>query len=414
LRNLAPGVKLDAAGGEVMAAAIDQARISDDPVEIAERMRPLLRANAARTENDRRLAPENVEALEDAGLFKVMVPKRWGGFGASINTYVRTAAALAHGCPATGWVQSITNISAWIGSHLPDRGQEEIFADSSPRICSVLSPTATARRVAGGYLIEQARWSFASGCLHSNWAGVGIPLVDENGKMVEHGIAYIPMDELEIQDDWFVAGMRGTGSNTLTAKNVLVPDHRVLSFTRALNGEWPAQRHGGEVSDRYSVMPVLAIDLVGPVIGAAEAALEAVTEGATRRGITYTTYVRQADSSVVHRNLGEAALRIDAARLHALRAAADIDAGASSGCSMDFMTRARVRADAAWTGKLLRDAIDQLASIGGAGAFADNHPVQRLWRDANVASRHAALAIGACLEIYGRAMLGVDNITAMI
>jgi len=162
------------------------------------------------------------------------------------------------------------------------------------------------------------------------------------------------------------------------------------------------------------VMPVLAIDLVGPIIGAAEAALEAVANGASERGITYTTYARQSDSSVVHRNLGEAALRIDAARLHALRAAADIDAGASADRQMDFSTRARVRADAAWTGKLLRDSIDQLASIAGAGAFADSHPVQRLWRDANVASRHAALAIGACLEIYGRALLGVDNITAMI
>ncbi len=386
-----------------------------DPVARAAELRELLVRNAAQTEQDRRIPEENIRALAESNLFRVLIPRRWGGYGAPIGTALRVSAEIARSCPSTAWVQMLLNVSSWTATLLPDRGQREIFAGSSDgRVCGVLAPTSKAVRVKGGYQVS-GRWSFASGCWHASWAVLGVPLEDEAGKVADRGVAYAPMSELEIEDTWFVAGMRGTGSNTLIAKEVFVPDHRVLSMSRSVAGKYPARRDAGEPSDQYAFVPVLALVLIGPILGMAQAVLEAVMAGARKRGISYTTYERQIDSSVVHHQVGEAALQIDSAWLHSMRAATDIHETALAGRVMDYATRARVRGDCGYATKLLRQAIDQLVSIAGAGSFAEASPVQRFWRDANVATRHAVITTMPNLELYGRALLGVEgNITDLI
>jgi alkylation response protein AidB-like acyl-CoA dehydrogenase len=386
-----------------------------DPVAQAATLREILLRNTEKAEQDRRIPEENIQALADANLFRVLMPRRWGGYGVPIGTALRASAELAKGCPSTAWVQMLINVSSWTATLLPDRAQDEIFAGASDgRVCGVLAPTSKATRVNGGYRIS-GRWSFASGCWHASWAMVGAPLQDESGKIVDQSVAYAPISEFQIEDNWFVAGMRGTGSNTLVAKEVFVPDHRVLSVSRSIAGEYPRRSGANEPSDQYAYVPVLALVLIGPILGMAQAVLDAVVAGATRRGISYTTYQRQVDSSVVHHQVGEAALQIDSGWMHAMRAASDIHEAAIAGRRMDYTTRARVRGDCGYASKVLRDAIDTLVSIAGAGSFADASPVQRFWRDINVAGRHAVITPMPNLELYGRALLGAEgNITELI
>ena len=123
-----------------------------DPVELAAELRSLLARNAAQAESDRRLPAENVEALEGANLFKLMVPRRWGGYAASLPTAIRTFAELAKGCGSTGWVAMILNGCGWWASLLSDRGQEEVFASAQARVCAAGAPSLTGLRVPGGVL----------------------------------------------------------------------------------------------------------------------------------------------------------------------------------------------------------------------------------------------------------------------
>jgi alkylation response protein AidB-like acyl-CoA dehydrogenase len=112
--------------------------------------------------------------------------------------------------------------------------------------------------------------------------------------------------------------------------------------------------------------------------------------------------------------MAEAALNIDGAWLHTIRAASDVDGAAEAGQQLDYLRRARIRGECGYAAKLVREALDGLVSVGGAGSFAEANPIQRMWRDASVATRHAALA-STDLEIYGRALLGVEgNITPAI
>jgi 3-hydroxy-9,10-secoandrosta-1,3,5(10)-triene-9,17-dione monooxygenase len=385
----------------------EMAQTQADPVALAAELRPLLARNAAQVERDRRLCAENIEALEAANLFKLMTPRRWDGYGAPLATSLSAWAELAKGCASSSWVTMITGGCMWVASLLPDAGQEQVFATPAGlRICGVISPSSKGQRVEGGIRVS-GKMPFASGCWHSSWALLGFAVEDAAHRMVDQAIGFAPIAELEIEDTWFVAGMCGTGSNTVVAKDVFIPDHRILSALPAMEGDYPHQRHSGEPSDRYALGPILPLLLLGPVIGTAQALLQEVIEGTRKRGIAFTTYTRQADSAVVQHQVAEAALKIDSAWFHTMRAAGDIHNPAVSGNRMDYATRARVRGECGYAARLVREAIDALVSVGGASAFAEANPIQRMWRDANVAARHAMLATGPNLEIYGRALLGV-------
>jgi alkylation response protein AidB-like acyl-CoA dehydrogenase len=378
-------------------------------------LRPLLEQNAAQTETGRRIPEVIIRALEDAGLFELMVPKRFDGHGLSMETVLKVSAELAKGCPSTSWVQTLMNVSSWFATRATHRLQEDIFRKTmKPRLCGGLMPSCDVQAVEGGMLIT-GRWDFTSGCWHSNWCICGVPTLSGGLKSDESGWAFIPMSDLTIEDTWFAAGMKGTGSNTVVANNLFVPAHRLMSLRgEHADPDW-SSRYRPEPCDHWPLMSVLVLVLIGPVLGAAEGALEAVVAGgALRRGIKYTIYHRRSESAVVQHNIADAAMMIDTARFHILRAAADVDR-AGAGIAPDYLTRARLRADCGYAARAACEAVNLLVSIAGGSAFKESNPVQRYWRDINVAGRHSALITATGLEIYGRALLGIEgNITRVI
>jgi alkylation response protein AidB-like acyl-CoA dehydrogenase len=374
----------------------------------AAELRPLLERNAARGEEDRRIADESIDALAEAGLFRITVPRRFGGYEVDITTKLEVSAAVAEGDGATGWVLALTNVCHWLVGLYSDRCQQDIFgADSDARVCGVLNPSAETRRVDGG-LVVTGSWPWASGSLHATWGLVGVLDRNEAGEVTEHALALIPTSDLTVEDTWYVAGMKGTGSNTLVAHEVLVPDHRLLSVPKAIENEY-ATEHTDEVLYRSSFIPVLALILVGPQLGLARAARDLVIAKAPRRAISYTSFERQDQSVAFQLEVAKAALMVDTAHLHAFRAASDIDAAARRGEKLDYVTRARVRADTGLTAETARDAIDRFVSAHGASSFADASPMQRIWRDANTAGRHAVVSPTVSYEVYGKALLDIPN-----
>ncbi len=376
---------------------------------------PLLKKNAVQTEADRRVAEENIRALEDAGLFKVAVPRRYGGHEAPFRTFVQVSAELGRACGSTAWTATLINVCSWLTSLYPQQAQDEVFgADPDARVAGVLAPTATSQKAKGGQVIA-GRWGFASGSLHANWVIVGIPVADDAGEMVDQGLALVAREQVTIEDTWYVAGMRGTGSNTIVADKVFVPSHRILSVPPAVGGVYPTE-HKDERLYRSALVPVLALVLNGPMVGLAEGAFDVVTAALAKgRGIAYTFYDKASLAPTVQLQMAEAAQLIDTARLHLLRAADDIDRCAQSGDYMDFLTRARVRADVGTIAKRTREAVDLLLNVHGASSFAEANPLQRIWRDLEVCTRHAVVGAEISKELYGRALLGVEEqITALI
>ncbi len=380
----------------------------------ARELKPLLARNAAQGEKDRRVVEESIQALTDAGLFKISVPKRYGGYETSMRTMLDVSAAVAEADGGTSWVVTLTNVCNWLVGLMPERAQDEVFgADPDAKVSGVLAPTAQTRKVEGGYRVT-GKWYYNSGSHHCTWAVMGIPITDVDGNVVDQGCALIPRSDMEFEDTWFVAGMRSSGSNCLIADDVFVPDHRVLSVPPAIGGHYPTE-HTDEVLYRSALIPVLALVLIGPQLGMGRAALDFVIEKAAKKPISYTFFTAQKESTAFQLQIAEAARLIDTAHLHAYRAAADIDEAAVRNDYPDHLARARVKSDTGYVADCITRAIDILLSAHGAGSFAEVSPLQRIWRDSATAARHAIVAPAVSYEIYGKALLGIDEpITPMV
>jgi alkylation response protein AidB-like acyl-CoA dehydrogenase len=378
-------------------------------VDRARELAPLLRKNAAASEANRRVEEETIQAMKKAGLMRVCTPKRYGGWEMNTRAMLDVSSAIAEGDGAAAWVANLNNVCCWLTSLFSRKAQDEVFgADPDTCVSGVLNPTATVKKEPGGYRILSGTWHYNSGGWHAQWAVLGLPLVNDAGEMIDQGLAMIPMADLEREDTWFVAGMKATGSIALHAKNVFIPDHRILSVPQAIEGKYPTEMHD-ETFYRSAFVALLSIILVGPILGLGRAALEFVRQKAPSRTIAYTFFEKQTASVAFQLQLADAALMIDTAHFHAYRAADDVDQAAARGVYPDMLTRARVRADTGYTVEKITQAIDKLLFAHGSAGFAEASPLQRMWRDAAVASRHAVALPPVGYELYGKALLGVKN-----
>lgn len=388
--------------------ALDRGALRSELVSRARKLFPILDRNAVETEKNRRVVEENVEAIRQAGLFKIMIPRRFGGLETDMRTMLEVSRELGRACGSTAWITTLMNVCNWFGGVSSLESQTDIWGTNpDARLAGVLAAFGTTRAVKGGLRVT-GKWPWASGCLHADWATVGIPITDADGNMIDQGSALIPMSELTIEDTWFTVGMKGTGSNTLVADDVFVPDHRLTSVSRLLACE-TATPFKNESLYRSASTSVFALVLVGPQLGLCARALEHVIEFSTKRKIAYTFYETQAISPSFQMAVAKAASLIDEAHLLAYRAADAIDDMARQGKTPTHLDRARARMDTGRVVTLAREAIDILLSAHGASSFADFNPLQRIWRDCETASRHAVVSPEISAEIYGRALVGIEE-----
>ncbi|WP_431962729.1 acyl-CoA dehydrogenase family protein [Actinacidiphila sp. bgisy160] len=376
-------------------------------------LQPLLRKHAAQGDTDRVVPREVVEALAEAGVFRLLTPKRYGGYETDLRTLTRVSETLGAADGSAAWVAMILSVTNWLACLFPDKAQEEVFgADPDARVSGVAAPTGMGDQVPGGWRVS-GRWSYNSGAPYATWAAVGVLLKDADGAVTDQALVLIPASQLTVEDTWHTAGMRGTASNTLVAHEVFVPEHRVMSVPAAAEGAYPRSSRD-EALYGSSFGPMLLLCLVGPLLGLAQAALDTVVEAAASKPLSFTVHGRQADSVAFQTQVAEAALKLETARLHTYRAVAEVDEAAASG-PLDYPARAHIRARAGYAAQQVLESINTLLNAHGSSAFADASALQRIWRDANTAARHAGLVPAVGLEVYGKSMLGIaDRVSLMV
>ena len=290
----------------------------DDLVERARQLAPRLRQRMKEMDQLGRLPEATVQELQEAGLFRLTTPRIYGGRQVDMRTYMDVVAEIGRGDTSTAWVVSLINGANWMAAAVfPEETQQEVFGTpGGARVTGVLAPRQCAvKRVEGGYLIEEGKWGFNSGSYHSNWVGLGIPLLNERGEIVDQGFALLPSEDVERLNDWDVIGMQGTGSTSVVVHNTFVPDRRITSMHQSTDGNYLSTNLQNEVAYRYAFIPFLAIVLIYPVLGAARAMFELLLERLPSRGIQYTWYTKQSEATVTHLQVAEAAAKIDAAQM---------------------------------------------------------------------------------------------------
>lgn len=367
---------------------------------------PVLLNEAPATERAGRLTDTAVAALTESGMFDLTRPRVRGGYEANVRTVCDALAVLATGCPSASWVAAVSNTGVFSSSRLSAEAQEMIYAaPHSGRMCATFAPTASVTVVDGGYQVTGA-WAYTSGCGHADWIFAGLRVPTSDGGFAG-GQALIPMSAATIEPSWDVTGLKGTGSNTVVVKDAFVPTEYFLPIGRAAAGELVAPYEGALFHTDW--VPALALVAVAPLVGMARGALDTVLAAGGERPLTYSNYVHTKDAPPTYISIGDAAAKVETARM-ILDADTDlVDRAALAGDRLSQREHAQIRMHVGTIARLCREAADLLLDAAGSSAFKLSNPLQRYWRDLAIASRHGFLIPTLGSEFYGRELTGAKQ-----
>jgi 3-hydroxy-9,10-secoandrosta-1,3,5(10)-triene-9,17-dione monooxygenase len=374
-------------------------------LERARALVPVLAEREAATAIARCVSDETIADFHRAGILRALQPQRFGGAQASFGVFSEIVEMLGMGCGASAWVYAVLGEHQWIIACLPERGQIDIWGDDPLAVASSsLAPRETARPATGGWRLS-GRYPFSSGCLNAQWAVIGARAEDAAGNTPTRYML-VPMSQIEIEDDWHVLGLRGTGSRTLILQDVFVPEHRTVILKQLYDGNPP----GVQVHPDYEVVRAprgfLTPFSLGPVAFAlAQRALAHVPPSLRARLSRGTR--NMAESEFVQMQLAEASAAIELAGLVYHTRRNECIAALESGQPIPPEDVMRVRRDVTYTTHQLRHGVDMLVEISGSRAVYDSDLLGAVQRDIQTICTHAVVARHLGMVPYGRMLLGL-------
>jgi alkylation response protein AidB-like acyl-CoA dehydrogenase len=373
---------------------------------------PLIRKHVPWQEEHGVLHDETVEALTEAGLFMMRVPRRYGGYESDLATVCDVLAELSRADGAVGWTSSVWNVGVWLAGLFPDEVQDEIFSDPTVRVRGTVAPNGIAVPTEGGVTVN-GRWRMNAGALHSTWDTHSAGLALEDGQFAPILLA-VPTKELLLVDDGNTAGLRGTGSLTTIAEDLFVPAERVLHMLPVLTtGQHHSERDAGSTMWDVAFLPsASAVTAVPP--GLARAARENFLERLPDRKISYTNHEHRADAALTRHQVATASVKIDQAEFHVRRGAERIDSKARSGEPWTLEDRALARMDMGAATELAKEAVEIFNTASGADALHWDMPMRRIMRDVEMVSLHAIMHPNTNTELYGRVLCGLEPNTLFL
>lgn len=398
-----------AASTEDIENPVDEA--PDALVSRARSLVPGLRDRQLETERNGQILPEAISAFQAEGLYRVLQPRRYGGYEYGLDVFARTAMEIASGCGSTGWVFSTGAQHQWQLGLFAKQAQDDVWQNDPAALAgSSYAPTGIAVAEKGGYRVK-GKWSFCSGVDVCQWMILGVRIMPAEGvEPSGTGFVLVPKADYRIEKNWDVLGLVGTGSNDLVLEDVLVPAHRILTHEEAESGRSPGTLDNGGDLYKIPFFAAISLCLCSAILGMAKGALESYLEGIRgreSRGAAAGAANKIADFATIQIRVGEAAASIDAAEALVLRDCRDIMATIAAGRELTLEQRARNKGDLGFAVRLSVRAADLLfESVGGMGLHSSNH-VQRAWRDIHAGAKHISMNWDAVGTLYGRVKLGL-------
>jgi len=374
----------------------------DEIVRRANAMIPMLRERAADCERDRMVSRETIQAFKDAGFFKILQPKRWGGYEMNPNVLNKVLMELARGCPSSAWNVMVLGVHPFEVGLLDPRCGDELWGeDDSTLISSSYAPFGTVKQVEGGYILN-GEWLTSSGCDHAaGGAFLGGRVKLENGELAFRSF-WVQASDFTIVDDWHVVGLAGTGSKKLVVADVFVPEYR--SHVIAAYDE---DSHG-EVGDLYK-MPffyVFYAAVSSVIIGMARGMVDLYIEHMVpRRNINQAVGAAVQDP-FIKAKLGEAYAKILGASARVLQNTDEAWAYASRGELVPLDLRIRHFATNQFTGGECFEAAHMIFKKTSTRGVWLSSPMQRQMRDILVGANHITQNQDNIGDLLGGHLLG--------
>ncbi len=361
-----------------------------------------LAERAGEAERLRRLPAATVSEFKQTDLFRLLLPARFGGLQASFPELLQPIARMAHGCASSAWTLGFYALHNWLLSLFDPRVQDEVFASGPVLAPAPLAPTGRGSPADGGVRLT-GRWSWATGAMDADWLIVGALIERQGG--IDPALVVVPADQVEVDDVWHTAGMRGTGSHDVIVTDVFVPEHRIVAVADIYGGTSPGARMHAVPTYRWPMVPALALTATMPVLGTAERVTALFADRLGERVLAYSG-VAQKDQPAAQLRLGDARARLSALRALITTTAEGIEQIVAGGERVGRSIRADARLAAAYTVHECREIIADLMEASGASAHFLSNPMQRAKRDVDIASGHVVFDYDMSRELAGALAIG--------
>jgi alkylation response protein AidB-like acyl-CoA dehydrogenase len=398
-------------------SAAEQPAKPATPAEYLERVRalaPALAAAAAEIDERRELPAAIIDTLVEQGFFRLLLPRSLGGAELLPAEYVPIIEAIARIDASAAWSLNQNSGCSMTAAYLAPEVAREIFG--GPRGILAWGPgPGEARAVAGGYQVT-AQWAFASGSHHASWLGCHVPVVESNGqpRSEPDGTPTVrtlmfPKSKTNFTDIWHTLGLRGTGSDQYSVKDLFVPEAYSL---RSIARNSPNTRREQGLLYAFSSLSLYAAGFAGVATGCARATLAAFIELA-RDKIPRGARKTMRDNNVTQAQVALSEARLSSAYGHLIRSLQDITEAVRGRGHITMDERMKIRLAATFCIHTALEVTDMLYQAAGATAIFNENPFERPWRDVHSVSQQIQ-GRQAHFETVGAYLMGLPPDTTWL
>lgn len=373
---------------EIDAAAIPSPEVL---IERARAMIPVLRSRAKACTQARNVPAETIADMQAAGFFRILQPRRMGGYEMHPNVFFAVQKLLAEGCMSTGWMYGVVGCHPYELALFDDRAQQEVWGeDPATLVSSTYQPVGKVTRVEGGFRLS-GHWGFSTGSAHCSWVLLGaiVPPVNE-GDPFDMRTFLLPRSDYAIDEDaWHVFGLQGTGSHDIIVDDVFVPEHRTHRGIDGFLCENPGQAVNQGSLYRLPWAQVFVRSVSTAAFGGARAAMEAALEIMKSRVSSNTGKASKQDP-MLHAALAKAhaqILEMEATQRLTFDELMDL---AGRGEAIPMEKRALFAYQSSTVVRRLADLIDDVMQLLGGRAIYTSSAIIQPWLDLNAARAHVA------------------------
>jgi len=377
-----------------MATAAQQAsaRIpsGEELIERARAMIPALKARAAQATAQRRIPDETIAEMQAAGFFRILQPKRWGGYEMHPNVFFEVQKLLAEGCMSTGWVYGVVGGHPYELALFHNQAQQEVWGENDATlVSSSYQPVGKVERTEGGFYLS-GQWGFSSGSEHCEWVLLGamIPPAKE-GDAPDMRTFLVPRSDYEIKDTWHVFGLQGTGSQDIVVDRAFVPEHRTHKASDGFLCTNPGQVENDAPMYRLPWAQVFVRLVSSAALGGAKAATKGAIEIMKTRISTNTGKASKADP-LLQNAIARAWAEIDEMEAVLARNFNAMIAHAEAGEPIPMEERTLFRFQSGSVVRRCAALVDGLLPLLGGRAVYMSSPVIQPWLDLHAARAHVA------------------------
>jgi 3-hydroxy-9,10-secoandrosta-1,3,5(10)-triene-9,17-dione monooxygenase len=371
-------------------------------IERARALMPKFAERAAAAEESRQMPRQSIKDMLDAGFARILLPTRIGGYGLGFDTWFEVTLELSKADASHGWCAGLITHHAHMVAQYPEMAQRILWKKTlDVSVAASIAPVAEAVPVDGGYRLTSKGSAFASGVDHATWIMFGALV--HGRPQPDWRYFLLPSRECSIVDTWHTAGMRGTGSKTVKADNVFVPDELVLSMPELRDGKTPGGALYSDITFHTPFYYYAPISFATPMLGAAQGAYQHFREWTKTRKTPDGSSL--AAKSSIQVQMARVAADIDAAEMLLRRAVSVTETPAAY--SPELL--ARSARDFARISEMTTSAVDTILSLSGTAGFATSHPIQRAWRDIHLMAMHISVNTEINFTHYGRMEFGLGR-----